>query len=155
MTQRVFTSISDATRSQIASRVKTAQNKHIFRRLKWAAVDKNKISKLVADVHFLIRELWNILDPWRHEELVNSTRAMMSNIITLNDRFDQLMSLKEASSPSRPAITNLQDSMTDSLAVSAEVKALRIGLDNHSQSSVSDSESNVPKRQILLQKLER
>lgn len=97
--QKVFTSISDETRRQIMTRTMVVQEQNIFKRLCWAAVDKEKIEKLLGDVHFLVRELWNLLDPWRHDDLVNSTKAITSKIVTLNNRFDQLTSLNEPSMP--------------------------------------------------------
>lgn len=91
-------------------------------------MDKEKIEKLLGDVHFLVRELWNLLDPWRHDDLVNSTKAITSNIVTLNNRFDQLTSLNEALNALRGTLPTLPDASLNTLAVSAEVKALRVGL---------------------------
>jgi hypothetical protein len=153
--QRVFTSISDETRRQIMTRAKVAQEQNIFKRLWWAAVDKEKIEKLVGDVHFLVRELWHLLDPWRHDDLANSTKAIASNIISLNNRFDQLTSLNEALNALRGMLPTLPDTSLKTLAVSARVKALRVGLGDDGQEQSLEQKFDAPKRQELLQRLER
>ena len=153
--QRVFTSISDETRRQIMTRAKVAQEQTIFKRLWWAAVNKEKIEKLVRDVYFLVRELWDLLDPWRHDDLVNSIKAIASDIITWNNRFDQLTSLNEALNTLRVTLPTLPDASLKTLAVSAEVKALRVGLGNDDQEQSQGRKFDAPKRQELLQRLER
>lgn len=153
--QKVFTSISDETRRQIMTRAMVLQEQNIFKRLWWAAVDKEKIEKLVGDVHFLVRELWNLLDPWRHDDLVNSTNAITSNIVTLNNRFDQLTSLNEALNALRGTLPTLPDASLNTLAVSAEVKATRVGLGDGDREQSLEQNFQVPKRQELLQRLER
>ncbi|MCJ1260868.1 hypothetical protein MMC22_000732 [Lobaria immixta] len=116
---------------------------------------QEKIEKLVGDVHFLVRELWNLLDPWRHDDLVNSTNAITSNIVTLNNRFDQLTSLNEALNALRGTLPTLPDASLNTLAVSAEVKALRVGLGDGDREQSLEQNFQVPKRQELLQRLER
>ncbi|MCJ1304433.1 hypothetical protein MMC08_007245 [Hypocenomyce scalaris] len=153
--QRVFTSISDETRRQIMTRAEGAQEQNIFKQLWWAAVDKEKIKKLVGDVHFLVRGLWHLLDPWRHDDLLNSITAMAANIVTLNNRFDQLTSLHEALNALRGTLSILPDASLKTLAVSAEVKALRVGLGDDDQEQSLGQKFNAPKRQELLQRLER
>ncbi|KAI2465958.1 prion-inhibition and propagation-domain-containing protein [Annulohypoxylon bovei var. microspora] len=145
---RVFTGISDDTRRQILTRAKVAQSQNMFKRLWWAAVDKDNIEKLAADVHFLVRELWNLLDPTRHDDFLNSTKDIVSNVVSLNTKFDQLFSLSEALKALQVESRGLK-----ALAASAEVKALRICLDESVQSSTQQDVS-APKRRKLLEKLE-
>jgi len=154
--QKVFTGISDDTRRQIMTRAKVAQGQNIFKRLWWAAVDKEKIEKLVGDVQYLVRELWHLLDPWRHDDLANSTMAIASNMVRLNNRFDQLTSLIEALNALQGTAPPLPHASLKSVAVSAEVKALRVGLgDDDDQEPSLEPKFEAPKRQDLLRRLER
>lgn len=156
--EQVFTGISDDTRRQVLERAKIAQSQNIFKRLWWAAVDKEKIEKLAADVHFHVRELWNLLEPTRHDDFLNSTKDILSSMISLNSKFDQLSSLSEAlralqsESGSRPQLIN----SLKSLAASAEVKALRVCLgDDESEQSATQHDLGAPRRRKILEKLER
>ncbi|KAI1207869.1 prion-inhibition and propagation-domain-containing protein [Annulohypoxylon truncatum] len=145
---RVFTGISDDTRRQILTRAKAAQGQHIFKRLWWAAVDKDNIEKLAADVHFLVRELWNLLDPTRHDDFLDSTKDIVSNMVALNTKFDQLFSLSEALKALQAESRGMK-----ALATSAEMKALRICLDESEQAPIQQ-DTGAPKRRKLLEKLE-
>ncbi|KAI1413516.1 prion-inhibition and propagation-domain-containing protein [Hypoxylon sp. FL1857] len=155
---RVFTGISDDTRRQVLDRAKVAQSQNIFKRLWWAAVDKDKIEKLAADVHFLVRELWNLLEPTRHDDFVNSTKDILSNVISLNTKFDQLCSLSEALRALQTQ-TESQVQLNGSLktlVTSAEVKALRVCLDDdESEQFVSRHDLGAPQRREVLERLER
>ena len=152
--QKVYTSISDEVRTRIMIRAKFTQEQSIFQRLRWATVDKEKIEKLAGDVHFLVRELWHLLDPWRHDDLVKSTKAIASHLISLNNRFDQLKSLNEALSALQCTIPTLSDPNLNTLMVSAKVKALRVGLGEDEQNHSSAQNANTPKRHELLQGLQ-
>ncbi|KAI0886548.1 prion-inhibition and propagation-domain-containing protein [Annulohypoxylon maeteangense] len=145
---RVFTGISDDSRRQILARAKVAQGQHIFKRLWWAAVDKDNIEKLAADVHFLVRELWNLLDPTRQDDFLNSTKDIVSNMVSLNTKFDQLFSLSEALKTLQAESQSMK-----ALAASAEIKALRICLDG-SEQAPTQQDTSTPKRRKLLEKLE-
>ncbi|KAI0895278.1 prion-inhibition and propagation-domain-containing protein [Annulohypoxylon nitens] len=146
---RVFTGISDDTRRQILARAKVAQSQHIFKRLWWAAVDKDNIEKLAADIHFLVRELWNLLDPTRHDDFLNSTKDIVSNMVSLNNKFDQLFSLSEALKALQSESRGMK-----ALAASAKVKALRICLDESDEAPATKQDTNAPRRRKLLEKLE-
>ncbi|OTA54510.1 hypothetical protein K449DRAFT_389246 [Hypoxylon sp. EC38] len=156
--ERVFTGISDDMRRQVLERAKVVQSQNIFKRLWWAAVDKEKIEKLAADVHFHVRELWNLLEPTRQDDFLNSTKDILSNVISLNSKFDQLSSLSEAlralqtESGSRPQMVN----GLKTLVASVDVKALRVCLDNdESEQSATEYNLETPRRRKLLEKLER
>ncbi|XDG05093.1 hypothetical protein ABKA04_004708 [Annulohypoxylon sp. FPYF3050] len=146
---RVFTGVSDDTRRQILARAKVAQSQDIFKRLWWAAVDKDNIEKLAADIHFLVRELWNLLDPTRHDDFLNSTKDIVSNMVSLNNKFDQLFSLSEALKALQSESRGMK-----ALAASAEVKALRICLDESDEAPATQQDTNAPRRRKLLEKLE-
>ncbi|KAI1459631.1 prion-inhibition and propagation-domain-containing protein [Annulohypoxylon moriforme] len=145
---RVFTGISDDTRRHILTKAKVAQGQHLFKRLWWAAVDKDNIEKLAADVHFLVRELWNLLEPTRQDDFLNSTKDIVSSMVSLNTKFDQLFSLSEALKGLQAESRGMK-----ALATSAEIKALRICLDEPEQAP-TQQDTNAPKRRALLEKLE-
>ncbi|KAI1088499.1 prion-inhibition and propagation-domain-containing protein [Rostrohypoxylon terebratum] len=146
---RVFTGISDDTRRQILARARITQSQDIFKRLWWAAVDKGNIEKLAADIHFFVRELWNLLDPTRHDDFLDSTKDIVSNMVSLNNKFDQLFSLSEALKALRSESRGME-----ALAASAEIKALRICLDESDEGPATQQDTNAPRRRKLLEKLE-
>jgi hypothetical protein len=143
----VSTGDSDDTREWIFSKAGINQDPGILVRLWWAAVDKDKISQLAADVQSLVRGLWEVLDPWRQDDLFSSTKRLEFHLVALNDKFDQLSSLADAFNTPRGS-TNLSNFTLQTISVSAEVKALRVGLDEGEVHSI-----NAPIRQTLLKKL--
>jgi hypothetical protein len=157
--EKVFTGISNQTRQEVLFRARLIQNKTAFpKRLWWAAVDKEKIGQLVDKIQVFVRELWFLLDPWRQDDLLHTTQSIVSNMVTLNDKFDQLKSLNEA-------LTGLGDMKTEtgssscfkSLAVAADIKAARIVLqadEDMSYPAIANT-SAVPRRQDFLGDLER
>ena len=153
--KRVFTGVSDETRRQIMQKARISPESNVFKRLWWAVVDKEKMEKLVADIHFLVRELWHLLEPFRHDDVLGSVDGIRSNILKLNNRFDQLMSLNEAISSTLTALPDPQKTSLKPLAVSAEVKALRVGLDLDERGQASEQKVYQPRRQDLLRKLHR
>ncbi|PMD16723.1 hypothetical protein NA56DRAFT_649282 [Hyaloscypha hepaticicola] len=153
-TPTVSTGISGDIRRRILSKAGLAQEPGVLKRLWWAAVDKEKISRLVADVHSLVSALWDHLDPWRHDDLLDTTRNIGSYLVSLNNKFDQISSLAEALKALQGALQGAQQSPTDiglnnSVAL-AGVKALRVGLGEGEQQQSAET----PKRQTLLNKLE-
>jgi hypothetical protein len=149
-TPTVSTGISGDIRRRILSRTGLFQEPGVFKRLRWAIVDKEKITKLVADINFLIRGLWDLLDPWRHDDLLNTTRNIGSYLVSLNNKFDQLSSLTEALKTLQGVPESPPDLGLNSSVVLAEVKTLRVGLGEGEQ----EQSAETPKRQTLLNKLE-
>jgi len=158
-TEKVFTGISDQTRREVLFSAGLIQNKNAFpKRLWWAAVDKEKIEQLVDKIQVFIRELGFLLDPWRQDDLLHATQSIASNMVTLNNKIDQLKPLKEA-------LAGLGDMKTEtgssscfrSLAVAADVKAVRLVLqaDEDMTYPAITSPSVVPRRQDFLGDLER
>ena len=153
--KRVSTGVSDETRHQIMQKARISLESNAFKRLWWAVVDKEKMEKLVADIHFLVRELWHLLEPFHHHDVLGSMDGIRSNILKLNNRFDQLMSLNEAISLTLKALPNPQETSLKPFAVSAEVKALRVGLDQDGRGQASEQKFDQPRRQELLRRLNR
>lgn len=151
----VNTGVSDTIRNSILARSRVDQGHSVLQRFWWATVDKEKIEKLVADIHFLVRELWNLLDPWRQDDMIASTQSIAAGMISLNERFDQLTFLNEALAASRSYVS--RDELrgdVDGLAISAKIKAYRVGLEQIYERPFTEREPNLPSQQKLLGGLE-
>jgi hypothetical protein len=142
---RVLTGVSDNLRRKILARAGTQPGiRNPFKRLRWAAVDKDNIKSLVTDVRDLVRELWYLLEPWQHDNI----KKIGTNVVALNGRFDQLMAFVEALGPAPaknaaglPAIGEI-----------ARLKALRVGLDDE---ETGQDQSSRPKLLASLEPLSR
>ena len=152
---KVFTGISLDVRQQILARARIAQGANIAKRLWWAAVDKDKIEKLVADLHFFVRELWHLLNPLREDDLAESMNSILSNMIRMNSGFEQLVSINEALSAMQKRPDSVRNLDIRSLATAAEVKALQVVLEQDSGQVTVVTNETLPKRQEVLRKLER
>lgn len=108
---------------------------------------KDKISRLVADIQSLVHELWELLNPWRQDDLLDSTEIIGFQLVALNNKFDQLSSVAEAFNALRRS-SALPGTPLEAISISAEVKALAAGLDEAEVKS-----TGVPSRQGLLRKL--
>ncbi|OAL47004.1 hypothetical protein IQ07DRAFT_590470 [Pyrenochaeta sp. DS3sAY3a] len=154
----VFTGISEATREDILTRAKIAQKTNFAKRLWWAAVDKEKIEKLVGDIHFLIRGLWDLITPLRNDDFANSLDSVLSNVVRMNTGFQQLVTIKE-SLVSIQARLEAKDAKAEpevgTLATTAELKAVQIALEYTDNSTGTPNRTEIPKRQEMLKKLER
>ncbi|KAF4511873.1 hypothetical protein G6O67_001077 [Ophiocordyceps sinensis] len=150
----VMTAVSDDTRRQVLQRAKLAQGQNLFKRLWWAAVDKDNIEKLVSDVRFLVRGLCHMLEPQRHQDVLDSTAAITSSLVSINHSFRQLTLVSETLNALRGDVLALPDAVLKGLAASAEIKALRTGLGDDDQDQQEPSPPDAPPRQHLLGKLE-
>ena len=106
-------------------------------------------TSLTGDIQSLVHGLSGLLDPWRYDDLMESTNRIEASLVSLNNKFEQLSSLADALSDLQGAQPLPQDFDLRKFAVPAGVKALRIGLD-----ADSSSQSAIPKRQTLLKTLE-
>lgn len=145
----VATGVTDDTRRRILSKAGISRDPGTLKRLWWAAVDKDKITRLAGDIQSLVHGLWELLDPWRYDDLMDSTNRIGASLVSLNNKFEQLSSLADALSAFQGAQSLPQGFDLRKFAVPAGVKALRIGLD-----ADSSSQSAIPKRQTLLKTLE-
>ena len=141
--ERVFLGVSDETRRRILARAEIVQDTN---RLWWSTVDKKKIGELVLHVRYLINDLWQLYEPWRHDDPVET---LASHAVRWNNRFDQLNSLMEAL---REAFQ--KDIRLQKVASSAETKALQISLRND-PGELAVPRATLPPRQNLLNRLER
>ena len=155
---QVFTGISNQTRREILHRAGLIQaHTGLRKQFLWAIMDKDKAEQLVEKIHIFVRELWFLLDTWRQDDLLKTTQSIASNMITINETFGQLRSLNEAL-----RLTGDMGSRTDSissfesLAVSADIKAMRVGLEEpEGKSSHPEDIAQKPKRQDLLKNVEQ
>jgi len=141
--QQAATLISEETRQAILTRAGITLQQKTLKPLWWAAVDKEKIQKLVIDVRGFVDELRKMLDLLRQDDLIKSNTAIAAELISLNDRFDQLQPLAEA----------LRTESLTSLASSAELKALRARLADDAGPE-SDQQDRIPSRPRVLESLE-
>lgn len=155
----IFTSISQDTRDDILRRAGDAQKTNLMKRLWWAAVDKEKIEHLVTDVHFLIRELWNLINPLQHDDITNSLEAVLSNVIELTDKVEPLVTIKDSliAIVQRLEAKTEQDIQQDlrGLASTAELKAAQVALTHTEPRSDAANYPDVPTRRELLKQLDR
>ena len=120
--------ISNEIRGDIMYRACLIQTKNSFpQRLWWAAVDKVKFEELVEKIRSFIRELWLLLDPWRQDDMSKSLQTIVSNVIGMSSKIDDLWSLRETILQSSNGL-DASDSQknTSPLASVAAIKAARI-----------------------------
>ena len=88
--------ISDPLRSDIMYHAGLIQSRTRFpQRLWWAAVDKNKFSELIDNLRLLITELWHLQDAVRQEDMSRELSLVLSHVISLGDKVDQIAPLRE------------------------------------------------------------
>lgn len=149
----VFTGVSQATRDDILTRAGIAQETNFTKRVWWAAVDKEKIERLVTDVHSLIRGLWDLLTPLRHDDMASSLDSVLSNVIRMNTGFDQLVAIKDSLVAIHGKLeTNTQQDLRG-LATTAELKAAQVELVRTDNPSETSTHGDIPRGQELLKKL--
>lgn len=151
----VFTGISEATRKDVLDRAKIAQKTNFAKRMWWAAVDKEKIEKLVGDIHFLIRALWNLLTPLRNDDFAKSLDSVLSNVVRMNTGFQQLVTINESLVSIQARLDAKAEPEVGTLASTAELKAVQIALEDTDNSTGILNGTDIPKRQEMLKKLER
>jgi hypothetical protein len=154
-TAMVFTSISQQTRDDILARAGVAQKTNFLKRMWWAAVDKEKIVRLVADVQSLVRELWNLLDPLWKDDVRDSLISVSANMLKMNKGFEQLDSIKEALKALLEGSRSTTEKDLKGLITTAELKALQAVLVQDGDRKDSVVEVSKPRRQEILKKLER
>jgi len=123
--------ISDNVRRDILFKAQLIQSRNNFpQRLWWVAVDKTKFEEYIAQVRFFVQELWRLLDPLRQDEMASGLQLVLSHVIGMNDKMDDLRSLHDTLHQSAIASENVPDnSQYSSLASVAEVKAITLSID--------------------------
>ena len=120
--------ISNKLRGDIMYQARLIQSKSSFpQRLWWAAVDKNTFSELVDTIRSFITELWHLYDPIRQDDMSRDLQMVLSRLIKMNDKVDQLSSLQETLQRSSNTSISPGSQIGDStLASAVEVKVLNL-----------------------------
>lgn len=125
--------VSDETRRDIMFRAELIQSKnHLPKRLWWAAVEKNKFDELIRRIRDLVDGLVHLLDSLRQEDLSKKSERILTQLIGMEDRLDNLFGLQKMLA----SVMVQQDAI--SLATAAGIKALRI--------NIGDNEAALPRR---------
>ena len=122
--------ISDDLRGDIMYRARLIQSKNNFpQRLWWAAVDKTKFENLIDRIKSFIRELWYLLDPIRQGDMSQSLQVILSHVISMSGKIEELSSLRETIlPPSGISDTLMSKDAILPFATVAEVKAIQINV---------------------------
>ena len=125
--------ISDDLRGDIMYRAQLIHSRNSFpQRLWWAAVDKTKFEELIERVKSFIRELWYLLDPIRQSDVSQSLRLVLSHVIAMSEKVDELSSLHETllgSSNTLVTSLSMPNNTRELLASAAEVKKIQMDID--------------------------
>ena len=121
--------ISDDVRREILLKARLIQSRNHFpQRLWWAAVDKAKFEEYVAQIRFFVQELWRLLDPLRQDEMASGLQMVLSHVIGMSDKLDDLQSLHETlhRSSITPGRAVGDTGQYSSLASAAKIKAVTL-----------------------------
>ena len=122
--------ISDNTRRDILLRARLIQNSNAFsQRLRWATIDKSKFEDYVSQIRVFVQELWRLLDPLRQDEMASGLQMVLSHVISMSRKVEDLHALKDALEHSSmiSGSTNF-GSESASLASVATIKAIGMGM---------------------------
>lgn len=120
--------ISDDARRDILLRARLIQDRNAFpRRLRWATIDKSKFEDYVSQIRVFVQELWRLLDPLRQDEMASGLQMVLSHVVSMSHRVEDLHALKDALQHSSmiSGSTNF-GSESASLASVATIKAIGI-----------------------------
>ena len=122
--------ISDEVRGDILYRARLTQTRNRFpQRLWWAAIDKVKFEELIGTIKAFVRELWLLIDPWRQDDMSQSLQMILSNVVSMSRKVDDLQSLRETLlSPSNASDPSQTRGRMLPIASAAQVKAIQIGI---------------------------
>ena len=146
--------VPDQLRGDIMYRARLTQARNSFpQRLWWASVDKARLEELVVKIKSFIQELWYLLDPIRQDDISQTLQVILSQLIGMSGKVDELTSLREAllqlPDPGLPTL----NSPSKSLASAADIKAVSVNLGAAihgprltNTASSMDSHSHLPSR---------
>ena len=122
--------VPDQVRGDIMYRAHLTQARNSFpQRLWWASVDKTRLEELVAKIKLFIQELWYLLDSIRQNDMSQTLQVILSQLIGMSKRVDELTPLREAllqfPDPGLPAL----NSPSKSLASAADIKTVSVNLE--------------------------
>ena len=138
--------ISDQLRRDIMFQAGLIQDRNNFtQRLRWAAVDKARFEEYIGQIRLFVQELWNLLDPFRHDEMVSGLQMVLSHVIGMSRQVDELTALKETLQ--HPSIVpSLSSSVNESstLASVADIRAISMSMSAAPDPSTSTSPAALP-----------
>lgn len=120
--------ISNDLRAEIMYRARLIQSRITFpKRLWWAAVEQPKSEVLIEKIKSFTSELWHLSDLIRQDDMAQNLQVILSHMIGLSAKTDELWSLRETliASSSAPSINDSQSQISP-LASAVEIKALQI-----------------------------
>ena len=121
--------VPDQLRGAIMYRARLIQARNSFpRRLWWASVDKATLEELVAKIKSFIQELWFLLDSIRQDDMSQTLQVILSQVISMSGRVDELTSLREALVQSMDPGIPTPNSPSKSLASAADIKTVSVNL---------------------------
>ncbi|MCJ1224652.1 hypothetical protein MMC12_001297 [Toensbergia leucococca] len=122
--------ISNELRGEVLQRANLIQSKNSFpRRLWWAAVDKSKFEDLIERIGFFVGELWELLDLRSRDNMSRRLETILSHVINMSEKMEELSSLRETLQLDSPATCSLTiQSRCLSLASAADIKAVGLNI---------------------------
>ncbi|KAL9127631.1 MAG: hypothetical protein Q9217_003522 [Psora testacea] len=122
--------LSDQLRGDIMYRAHLIQARNNFpRRLWWAAIDKQKFEDYLEMIKSFVHELWRLLDPFQQDDMAQRLQIILSHVISMSERIDELSSLRDALKQSSMPATLFNHETNNSALVSiAEIKSLAINV---------------------------
>ena len=99
-------------------------------RLRWAAVDKAGFEEYINQIRLFTQELWNLLDPFRHDEMVSGLQMVLSHVIGMSRQVHELTALKETlQNPSIvPSLSSSSVNESSTLASVADIRAIGMSI---------------------------
>lgn len=135
----VSQTISSDLRMEIMKKGKAVKSHSGWpRRMWWAAVDRDNLQRLIGDVHHLVQSLWYLLDSIRQDDTSVAMQNMLSHVIRISDRVEQLSSLPKAMQET-PAHSTLGPEET-AIVAAARIKAVRLQM--HLENGVEPVQPN-------------
>ena len=125
--------ISEEMRKNVLFLARVTKSRNSLpRRIRWAAVGKESLETLVGDIRSLVRGLWHMLDPLRQDDLASGINTLLSHVIDVSTKIDDLVSLKEALNkvPSPHSNASSSQQTHETLASIAGIKALKTELES-------------------------
>ncbi|KAL8792123.1 MAG: hypothetical protein Q9195_005298 [Heterodermia aff. obscurata] len=121
--------ISDETRRDVLFKARLIQNRNTLpQRLRWATVDKSKFEEYVDQIRMFVQELWRLLDPLRQDEMVTGLQQVLSHVVGMSHKLEELNALKDTlENSSIISGSSSSGSPNAPLASAAAIKAFTLG----------------------------
>ncbi|KAG7006446.1 hypothetical protein G7Y79_00014g036210 [Physcia stellaris] len=122
--------ISDDARRDILLRARLIQDRNAYpQRLRWATIDKSKFEDYVSQIRIFVQDLWRLLDPLRQDEMASGLQMVLSHVINMSYKVEELHALKDALEHSSMSSGSANfGSESASLASVATIKAIGMGM---------------------------